>query len=341
MLILVMWAILQGLLRQEGAYVKNTDAQVWVVQKGFTDIAHGFSVVPDSLRRPLTGLPGVKSANPITGARTNVPTPNGKDSLSVIGYDTKSGVGGPWDFATDPVVPRAGQVVVDKTFADTDGLSVGDELRFPDRRRRIVALSSGTNQFTNQLAFGALADVRDLVKLKNDVNFFALQVEPGKTQQVRAEIRKRFPSVTPFDKSTFVTNNEREIKDGFEPILYVMVGIAFVVGLAIVGLTIYTATTEKSREYGVLSAVGADSRALGGVIVRQAALTTLLGFAIGCLLLIPASALIGALAPKTELLFPKWLFALTAGAAIVMALAASYLPIRRLARLDPAAVFRA
>ncbi len=341
MLILVMWAILEGLLRQEGAYVKNTDAQVWVVQKGFTDIAHGFSVVPASIKAPLEKIPGVKSANPITGARTNVPTPNGTDSLSVIGYDTKSGVGGPWDFSTDPAAPKPGQVVVDKTFADTAGLSVGDRLRFPDRSRKIVALSSGTNQFTNQLAFGDLRDVQNLVRLKGDVNFFALQVGPGKTHRVQAEIRKRFPFVTPFSKSTFVTNNEREIRDGFEPILYVMVGIAFFVGLAIVGLTIYTATTEKSREYGVLSAVGADRTDLGGIIIRQSTLTTLLGFAIGCLLLFPATWAIGQLAPKTELLFPGWLFALTAGAAIVMALAASYLPIRRLARLDPAAVFRA
>lgn len=337
MLILVMWAILEGILGQAGAYVRNTEAQIWIVQKGFTDISHGFSVVPG----PLEGVPGVRSANPITGARTEIQTDEGKGNLAVIGYDTKSGVGGPWSFATDPAIPKPGQVVVDETFARTAGLDVGDRLHLPDRPRSIVALSSGTNQFTNQLAFGELGDVQGLVRLRGDVNFFALQVQPDNTRQVQAEVRERFPGVTAFSKDTFVANNEREIRDGFQPILYVMVGIAFFVGLAIVGLTMYTATTEKAREYGVLSAIGADRGDLSGVILRQAAITALLGFIVGCLFVLPAGWVIRELAPKTELEFPGWLFAITFVAATVMALVSSYLPIRRLASLDPAAVFRA
>lgn len=204
-----------------------------------------------------------------------------------------------------------------------------------------MALSAGTNQFTNQLAFGELRDVSGLLRLRRDVNFYALQVEPGSAERVRAQINQRFPYVTAFSKREFVANNEREIKDGFEPILYVMVGIAFFVGSAIVGLTMYTATTEKAREYGVLSALGAGRGSLAGVIVRQAAITSAIGFAVGCLLVLPAGWLISSLAPKTELAYPAWLFAVTAAAAVIMALVSSYLPVRRIASLDPAAVFRA
>lgn len=342
MLILVMWGILEGILGQAGAYVRNTNAEIWVVQKGFTDISHGFSVLPTSLERPLEEIPGVRSANAITGARSEIPTPDGgKEALALLGYDTKTGVGGPWEFATDAARPAPGQLVVDDTFAETAGLEVGDEIQTPDRPRQIVALSSGTNQFTNQLAFGELRDIQHLVGLRGAVNFFALQVEPGTREQVTAAIGERFPQVSAFSKPAFVENNEEEIRDGFQPILYVMVGIAFFVGLAIVGLTMYTAATEKAREYGVLSAIGANRGDLGGIILRQSAITAALGFALGCLLVIPAGRLIGQLAPKTELQFPGWLFAITAGAAVVMALLSSYLPIRRLAHLDPAAVFRA
>ena len=341
MLILVMWAILEGILGQAGAYVKNTDAQVWVVQKGFTDIAHGFSVVPASLQEELEQVPGVRRASPINGARTEIPTAEGEAALAVIGYDTRAGVGGPWDYAGAEAIPKPGELVVDETFAETAGLSVGDRIETPDRPREIVALSAGTNQFTNQLAFGELGDVSGLLRLRSDVNFFALQVEPGAGERVRRQINERLSAVTAFSKAEFVANNEREIKEGFEPILYVMVGIAFFVGSAIVGLTMYTATTEKAREYGVLSAIGADRRRLAGVIVRQAAITAAIGFAVGTALVLPAGWLIGELAPKTQLSYPAWLFAVTAGAAVAMALISSYLPVRRIAALDPAAVFRA
>jgi putative ABC transport system permease protein len=343
MLILVMWAILEGILGQAGAYVRNTDAQVWVVQKGFTDIYHGFSVVPSRLEEPLEQIPGVRSASAITGARSEVPTPEGGETaVTVLGYDTETGVGGPWDYATEPVVPESEQVVIDETFANSAGLDVGDSLELPDRPRQIVALSAGTNQFQNQLAFGELDDVRGLLRLGDeDVNFFALQVEPDRVEDVQAAIRQRYPQVTPFAKATFVDNNAAEIRDSFEPIVRVMVFIAFFVGTAIVGLTMFTATTEKSREYGVLSAIGADRRTLTGVIIRQAAIAAALGFALGCLLSVPAGWVVTEVAPNAELEYPPWLFAITAVAAGVMALLSSYLPVRRIASLDPSEVFRA
>jgi putative ABC transport system permease protein len=342
MMILVMWAILQGILAQAGAYVKHTDAQIWVVQKGFTDIAHGFSIVPAELEGELEAIPGVRSANPITGARTEVPTPaDGEESVAVMGYDTGTGVGGPWEFATEPVTPEPGQVVADETFAGIAGIAVGDSLELPDGPREVVALSAGTNQFTNQLVFGVLDDVRGLLRLgPGSVNFFALQVERNRVSEVQAAIEERFADVTPFTQATFLENNEAEVREGFTPILYVLVAIAFFVGTAIVGLTLYTATTEKSQEYGVLSAIGADRRALSGVVLRQAAVTSALGLALGCLLVVPAGWLVGELAPRTALEFPAWLFAVTASATVMMAILASYVPVRRLARLDPAAVFR-
>ena len=341
MLILIMWAILEGIVGQAGAYVKNTRSDVWVVQKGFTDIAHGFSVVPARLERRLAAVPGVRRAHPITGARTEVETTQGKDAVAIIGYDTATGIGGPWRYATRRAVPRAGEVVIDETFARTAGLEVGDVLRLPDRPRRVVALTAETNQFTNQLAFGELEDIASLARLRDDVNFFALEVEPGKAGSVADVVGRRIPGVTAFTKPQFVANNEREVKEGFQPILYVMVGIAFFVGLAIVGLTMYTATVEKTREYGVLSAIGADRRDLSSVIVQQSAITSGLGFIGGCLLLFPAAWAIRQLAPSTELEFPPVLFVVVAGAALAMAVLASVVPVRRLARLDPATVFRA
>src|SRR5687767_5109392 len=113
MLILIVWAILGGILNQAGALVRNTDAQVWVVQKGFTDIAHGFSVVPESLEPRLERMPGVRDANPVTVARTEVVTEDGKQSLGLMGYDTETGVGGPWRFAGKAATPKRGEVVID------------------------------------------------------------------------------------------------------------------------------------------------------------------------------------------------------------------------------------
>jgi len=341
MLMLVMSAILQGVIRQAGAFVKHTDAQVWVVQKGFTDIPHGFSVLDVSLRRRLERIPGVRDVNPLVGARSEIPVGGKKETLAIIGYDVRTGVGGPWQFATKPAVPRRGEIVVDETFARTAGIKVGDQLQLPDRARRVVALSSGTNQFVNQLGFARLDDMRHLVPLHGQVNFYALRVRSGDAARVRSRIDREFPGVTAFSKAAFVANNEREVRASFQPILYAMVMIAFLVGLAIIGLTIYTATVEKTQEYGVISAIGAHRGDLSRIVLQQSAITAFLGFVLGCLLVLPAGRLIDSFAPKTQLVYPLVLFPGVAVAALAMALVSAYVPIRRLARLDPAAVFRA
>lgn len=340
MLILLLWGILQGVVGQAGALVKNTDADVWIVQRGFTDVSHGFSVLPDELRDRLARVEGVRQVNPITGSATELRVNGEKNSLLVVGYETRTGVGGPWRWATEQRTPKAGEIVVDETFAETNDVSVGDSLRLSDRTRTVVALSAGTNQFTNQLAFAPIEDVRSLTRLDDAVNFYALTTEPGGGPAVARRIEREIPSVSAFDRAAFVENNQREIKEGFQPILWVMVGVAFLVGLAVVGLTIFTATVEKSREYGVLSAIGAEPGQLYGVILRQAALASLAGFILGSLLVFPMQALITVLVPKIELDLTPALFAAVGVSTLLMGLA-SYVPIRRIARLDPAVVFRA
>lgn len=340
MLIVLLWGIMNGVLSQAGAMVRNTDAQVWVVQKGFTDMAHGYSVLPETLERRLERIEGVRDANPITAKPVEIDVGDESANLLVVGYDTKTGVGGPWAFKGKERTPKRGELVVDEIFASTHGLDRGDTLELPDRERKIAALSAGTNQFTNQLSFGPIDDVRELGRLPEAVNFYALRTQAGREAAVQRRIERRFDGVSAFSKPQFLANNESEIRDGFQPILIVMVTVAFMVGLAVVGLTIYTTTIEKSQEYGVMTAIGAGKRALNGVILRQAGIASTIGLALGCALVFPVELLIGEIVPKTEVELSLALFGAVGAASIAMALLASYVPIRRIARLDPAAVFR-
>ena len=60
-----------------------------------------------------------------------------------------------------------------------------------------------------------------------------------------------------------------------------MVAIAFVVGVLVVGLVIYTATIERRREYGALKAIGARNRTLYGVVTTQAVIAAVAGAVAG------------------------------------------------------------
>jgi putative ABC transport system permease protein len=106
-------------------------------------------------------------------------------------------------------------------------------------------------------------------------------------------------------------------------------------------LTIFTSTIEKAREYGVLKAIGVSNRQLYTVVVAQAVTAAVLGYLLGAGLALATSAAAGSFVPEfiTEIrwLDAAWIFAVTLGMAVV----SSLLPVRRLARIDPAEVFRA
>lgn len=119
-----------------------------------------------------------------------------------------------------------------------------------------------------------------------------------------------------------------------------LVGLGFVVGAAVVGLTMYSAVLEKRRELGVLKAVGASTRDLAVVVLTQAALAS----GIGCLLGVGLSVLASR---ATQAWVPQFVTALRAGdvalvaiAVVGMAVVAALAPLGRLSRIDPAEAFR-
>ena len=123
-------------------------------------------------------------------------------------------------------------------------------------------------------------------------------------------------------------------------VISIMNVVGFVVGLAVVALTVYVATLARRREYGVLKALGARNRVLYRVVLVQAVLSVAFGFAIG----LAFTSLLGFLVARTDLNLE---LAITAASlakvglfAAVIAGLAAILPIRQVAGVDPAVVFR-
>jgi putative ABC transport system permease protein len=119
-----------------------------------------------------------------------------------------------------------------------------------------------------------------------------------------------------------------------------MVTIAFAVAILVIGLTIYTSTSERSREYATLKALGLRGRSLLLLVAAQAGALAAAGTALGVLLAFGAAQLVSRVAPRYLIAISGGAIALIAIGALVMALAAAFLPARYLSRLEPATAFR-
>ena len=115
--------------------------------------------------------------------------------------------------------------------------------------------------------------------------------------------------------------------------------LGFVVGTAIAGQTFYLFTIENLRQFGALKAMGAGNLKLLGMIMLQAAVVALLGYALG----IGLAALFGHMSRSSARVafYMPWAVLWGTGAAVVLiSVLSSILSIRRVMVLEPAVVFQ-
>jgi len=111
-----------------------------------------------------------------------------------------------------------------------------------------------------------------------------------------------------------------------------------VVGFVVVAQTIYATTVDHLREYGTLKAMGAPNRYVYEVIVKQAAMSAVIGYVLGMMVsaFVVHASQSGGAAILLPLPLALGMFFLT----LIMCIGAAMVSINKVMRLDPAMVFK-
>lgn len=335
LLIMSIQGLYQGWSNKIGEYIRTVPADYWITQTGATDMFHTPSVLP------LTGVDGVATAKPFSGRRVAF-AHNGKDiNLYVIADDTQNGVGAPAQVVEGKSVPGKGEIIIDRVVGRSQDIRIGDTIPVAGRELKVAGYSEGGYILSFSFAFATKDDAEAILQLPGATNFFLVTVKSGADPAAVASRIEADPAVDAIAKDRFVENNTNIVRDTFLPIILVLLLIGIAVGMTVIGLTIFTSTIEKAREYGVLKAIGVSNRQLYTVVIEQAVTAAVLGYLVGAVLALVVSAAAGSYVPEfiTEIrwLDAAWVLAVT----LAMAVVASLLPVRRLSRIDPAEVFRA
>jgi len=116
--------------------------------------------------------------------------------------------------------------------------------------------------------------------------------------------------------------------------------IGLLIGLAVMALTVYTATLARRAEYGVLKALGARNGQLYRAVLAQALLSVAIGLGVGVVFTLLLSVIISRLGLNLALEISAASLLKVSGVSLVIAAVSAVLPIRQIAGLDPAMVFR-
>ena len=339
LLILIVLALYRG-FSHTGETFQQLPGDLWVVQSGTTDPFHSSSLLHQTDLQPVGAAEGVAAVVPVLSRQMGFEV-NGKEtSARLLSLDLPPGLTVPEDIRAR-YLPPEGTIVLDETLARKTGLDDGDDVELGGTT--LTVESSGVRgEAFSPFAFVNFADAQRIFAVEDIVNYGMVVLDAGADRgQVQREIEAAAPDLRVYTTDGFATAVRKEIDESFLPIITVLLGIGFVVGAAVVGLTIYTATIERSREFGVMKAVGGSPGFLYRVVLSQSAMLTAAGFIVG----LGAAVLIARLA---EQLVPDFVTDFQLGdiagvlvAAGAMAVVASFLPVRRISGIDPASVFRA
>ena len=217
----------------------------------------------------------------------------------------------------------------------------------------IAGLSDGTGNLLNSVAFISLNDfarIRGSMSMGNTaststtmpiISFVLVKVTPGASPDaVAARIEQEVPGVTAQSREAFATQERKIVKDMATDLITTMNLVGFLVGLAVMALTVYIATLSRRGEYGILKAVGARNRYLYGTVLAQALYSVVGGFTLALTLTFLLSVALPNLASALTLQISGASLLKVGIASLVIAALSALLPIRQIAGLDPAMVFK-
>jgi len=220
-------------------------------------------------------------------------------------------------------------------------LGINDQIEMFGKIFTIKGITDKNNILIYTRGFIDLDEAKDILKEGDNVNFILVKLDdPSLVDNTIQRLKDSISGIEAYKIGDFAISSGKMITDSFLPILLVITIIGFLTGAVIVGITIYTSTIEKIREYGVLKALGVSNKKLFLIVFEQALWSSMAGYFLGVILLLLVKQIVINFVPvmAVEPTLMHYIFAFVTS--FLISLLASYIPIKKISNLDPAIVFK-
>ena len=185
------------------------------------------------------------------------------------------------------------------------------------------------------VTFSSATFDREYESPKNIYTFVLMDggVTPDNTATLETALAG-FPNAKAQTREEFVDNQISGLNDILN-ILYVLLALSVIVSLFGIVNTLVLTVFERTRELGMLRAIGMTRRQVRRMIRHESVITALIGGVLGIILGIVLGALLIARVDFIEFALPTTQIIVFAIATIIVGILAAIFPARRAAKLDP------
>jgi len=327
-LVLLIVGLTSGVISEWGKRVEGVGADV-LVQPPNSSIFFAFVSVSmqESLGDQIRALSTVDEVAP------TVILSEPKNLVMIYGIDYKRFNALSRGFLFRDGRPFAGpdQVIADDIIAETRHLKVGSQVRLANHDFTvcgIVAHGKGARYFI------PIRTAQEIAGAEKRVSMFYVRSK-GDTEAARAQILKLMPDNSVRSLSEYMTMMSSSSLPQLRPFTRTMVALGIVVSFLVVLLNMHTLVMERTREIGILKALGFSRFDVVELLLGETLILTSMGAGLGIALTFLIEAILKHTNPAlTVLISPAWIFSAILLALIGAAAGAVY-PALRAASYDP------
>ena len=237
----------------------------------------------------LKEIPGVQNAVPVARYIFQGKGGFGFEQIEGVDWDAYAQMNG-IALLSGRAPQTMDEIVIDETKARNNNLTLGSTLTpFGNKAYRVVGIYLPESGARVKMT---LAAMQDALEAKGKCSHILVKVVDPKDESA---VAKRINETLPGNKIQLAREWFTSIESNIPYLhvfLRVLVGLAAVVSGLVIMLAMYTTITERTREIGILKAMGASRGYIIGIIEQEAVLISLIGLIAGFVVSLVAGYLI-------------------------------------------------
>jgi ABC-type antimicrobial peptide transport system permease subunit len=303
---------------------------------------NNFSPIPVDAAEAVAKVPGVEA---VASTRTGEARIFGKvEFVTAVDPDADKVLTLKWKAGSQRTLATLGDdgAFVDDDYAKDHNLRVGSTItvqvpsgeKLQLKVKGIFDPPAGGSPF-GHVTFSSTTFDRVYESPKNLYTFVQMRggITPENTSVLESAL-KDFPNAKAQTREEFVDNQISGLNNILN-ILYVLLALSVIVSIFGIVNTLVLTVFERTRELGMLRAIGMTRRQVRRMIRHESVITALIGGVLGIVLGIVLGALLIARVDFIEFALPTVQIVVFSIAAIVVGIVAAIFPARRAAKLDP------
>ena len=328
MMIVMMVGVSEGLLQETLRRTRGVGADI-MIRPEIT----GATISGADISEKLPGILMERYPQISQAMGSMVFTPGNLQTITGVDWEQLVAMSGGIAIFEGRVYEGPYEALIDEVYAEQEGIGIGESIELMGHEFRVSGIIETGKMSRVFIPSETMGELQGWQGRFSQV--YVKLHDPSLALELIEELRALLPEHHVISVEAFLANTATNVRHLSSQFVNVIISIAVVIGFIVVMLAMYTAILERTKEIGILKAIGASKAYIGGIVLRETLVVSVVGIVLGYGLSVLGQRLVAVRYPLIPVILdPEWM----AGAAvltIVGAIGGAMYPALKAAKADP------